>query len=61
MDPRVAELIRLFAIAQLAAVIIMVPLSILASVWALDGLEKFDLWLRRRDEKRVLALIEKKA
>jgi hypothetical protein len=61
MDSRVAEIIKLVAIAQTAAMIVMVPLSIIASVYALDGLEKFDLWLRRRDEKRALAGTEKKA
>jgi hypothetical protein len=61
MDTRVAELIKLLAIAQAAAVIVMVPLSVFASAWALDGLEKFDVWLRRRNGKRPLAPTDGKA
>ena len=48
-----AEMVRAAALlvaVNAAAAIVMVPLSIIVSVFALEGLEKFDLWLRRKRE-----------
>jgi len=48
-----AEMVRVAALlvaVNAAAAIVMVPLSIIVSAFALEGLEKFDLWLRRKRE-----------
>ena len=37
---------------NVAALVVLIVLSFVGSVLALEGLEKLDLWMRRRDEKR---------
>jgi hypothetical protein len=55
MNALAAELIARLAVADVAAFVVMLPLSIIGSVLALEGLERFDLSMRRKVEKRLLA------
>ena len=56
MNADMAEVVMMIAAVNAAAVLVLVPLSFIGSALALNGLEKLDLWMRRRDEKRPLAL-----
>ncbi|MFO1452569.1 MAG: hypothetical protein U1F61_30665 [Opitutaceae bacterium] len=56
MSADIAAVVTLLAAVNTVAVIVLVPLSFAGSVVALKGLEKLDLWLRRRGEKRTVRL-----
>ena len=54
MGAQIVQLATVLAIANTVAALVMVPLAFLVSSIALNYLEQFDLWIRRRDEKRTL-------
>ena len=52
MSTGITEVVLILAAVNAVAVVVLVPLSFIISGLALDGLERLDLWMRRRDEKR---------
>jgi hypothetical protein len=55
MNAQVAEVLKMLMEVDAAAFVVMVPLAFIGSVFALEGLERFDLSMRRKVEKRLLA------
>jgi hypothetical protein len=51
MNEDLAKIIIMLAAVNVAAAIVMVPLSYIVSAWALNGLEKLDLWMSRTHKK----------
>jgi hypothetical protein len=52
MSAGIGEVVLMLVAVNLAALVVLVPLSFVGSALALDGLEKLDSWLRRKDERR---------
>jgi hypothetical protein len=52
MSEHIAKVVAMLVALNAAVMVVMIPLSFIVSVLALNGLEKFDLWLRHRAEKR---------
>ena len=52
MNANIAEVVTLLVTVNVVALVALVPLSFIGSALALHGLEKLDVWLRRKDEKR---------
>jgi hypothetical protein len=51
MSAGVAEVVTMLLTINAAAVAVLVPLSFIASALALEGLEKLDGWMRRKEER----------
>ena len=58
MNAEIAKVAVLLMAVNAAAAVVMIPLALGASALALDGLEKFDLWLRCRSALRPHARSE---
>jgi hypothetical protein len=54
MSAGIGEVVSLLVAVNAAALVVLVILSFVGSALALDGLEKLDSWLRRRDHRRPL-------
>ncbi|HUR57300.1 MAG TPA: hypothetical protein VM029_06300 [Opitutaceae bacterium] len=52
MNADIARVVGTIVAANVAAMFVLVALSFLGGAWALDGLEKLDVWLRRKGEDR---------
>ena len=51
MNADVAEVVTMLVAVNVAALLALVALSFIGSVLALEGLEKLDGWMRRKDER----------
>jgi hypothetical protein len=52
MSAGIGEVVLMVVVVNVAALVVLVPLSFVGAALALDGLAKLDSWLRRRDERR---------
>jgi hypothetical protein len=59
MTADMVKVIAMIAAINAAVAIVMIPVSVIISAWALNWLEKFDWWLSRKHEKRPFAPIDK--
>jgi hypothetical protein len=50
MSAETAEVVRMLLAINAGAIVLLVPLSFVASALALESLGKLDSWLRRREE-----------
>jgi hypothetical protein len=60
MNADIAEVVTMIVAVNAAAVVVLVVLSFIGSMLALDGLAKLDEWMRRRDEKPPSSLYDQK-
>jgi hypothetical protein len=51
MSGDIAKVVTMLVTVNVVALVVLIALSFAGSVLALEGLEKLDLWMRRRDEK----------
>jgi hypothetical protein len=51
MNTDIAKMVTLVVTVNVAAMFLVVILSFVGSVWALEWLEKLDTWLRREHDK----------
>ena len=61
MNADVAEVVTMLVAVNAAALLALIALSFIGSVLALEGLEKLDLWMRRKDERPSTHTIDEKA
>lgn len=59
MTPDMAKVIAMVVGINAVVAVVMIPVSITLSVWALNRLENFDLWLSRKHAKRPFAPIDR--
>ena len=53
MSAGIGEVVLLLVIVNAAALVVLVILSFIGSAFALNGLEKLDSWLSRREHRRL--------
>jgi len=52
MDAQIAEVVKMLLTLDTAVLVVIVPLSFIASELALKGLEKLDLWMSRKAREK---------